>query len=68
MSLKTFHVGFITLSVLLAFGFGVWNLLDPSARGNAAYLTLAIVAFAAGIGLIVYEIRFLRKLKGVSFL
>ena len=68
MSLKAFHAGFITLSTLLSFGFGLWCLLDSSARGNASLLALGMAGFAAGIVLIVYEIRFLRKLKGVSFL
>ena len=69
MSLKTFHLIFITASCALAFGCGVWefkNFLAPDGRGWDLVFSLA--AFAAGIGLIVYERFFLKKLKGVSYL
>lgn len=68
MSLKTFHIGFIVLSTLLSFGFGLWSLLDSSARGNTLFLGLGVFAFIAGAGLIWYGARFLKKLKGVSYL
>ncbi|MBS4028708.1 MAG: hypothetical protein KGZ58_08720 [Ignavibacteriales bacterium] len=61
MSLKTFHIFFISLSVLTAIGFGVW-LLNENAP------VFAVLSFLSGIGLIVYGISFLRKLKHVSFI
>lgn len=63
MSLKAFHVLFILLSILLAFGFGIWGLqqLHPP----AAYLTGG-GSFLFGIVLMFYFFRFLEKFKGVS--
>ena len=69
MSLKTFHLIFITASSGLAFGCGVWELKSFfSAEGTAWDLIFGIGALAAGIGLIIYERYFLKKFKDVSFL
>jgi hypothetical protein len=69
MSLKAFHVVFITASSALAFGCGVWSYRTyRSADGGALDLVFAIGSVAAGIGLIVYERFFLKKLKDVSYL
>ena len=69
MSLKAFHLIFITASTALAFGCGVWALKDFfSPEGRAWDLVFGLGAFAAGIGLILYERYFLKKLKKVSFL
>ena len=62
MSLKTFHIAFISCSVLLAFGVGVWLVASP---GQAIW---GAASLASGIGLGYYEIRFMKKLKGVSYL
>ena len=55
MSLKAFHVFFISVAVLLCLGFGVWCLQQPG------YLAMGIASFAVAIGLVCYEIIFLRK-------
>lgn len=69
MSLKAFHVLFITASSALAFGFGVWMLRDYRApEGSTADLAWAISGFVVGAGLLVYEGFFLKKLKNVSYL
>ena len=57
MSLKGFHVLFITASVLLAVGFGVWALRRPDGGYHAA----GVGAFVVAAGLIAYETWFLRK-------
>lgn len=68
MSLKTFHVVFIAVSVLTAFGFATW-LLDGYLKSHATgQLIGGFLSVLVGVGLIVYGIRFLRKLKHVSFL
>ena len=56
MSLKAFHVFFVTASVLLSIGFGVWCL-------NAANQIAAGVAFVVAGALVVYEIAFIKKFK-----
>ena len=69
MSLKAFHVLFITASSALAFGCGVWGLRDNfSPDGRAWDLSFGLGSLAVGIGLIFYERYFLKKLKRVSYL
>lgn len=69
MSLKAFHLVFITASSALAFGFGVWMLRDyRSADGSTGDLLLGIGSLVAGVGLLVYERYFLKKLKHESYL
>jgi hypothetical protein len=57
MSLKTFHVFFISVSVVLCIGFGVWCVNQPN------YLPLGIGSFVVAAALVAYEIVFLKKLK-----
>ena len=69
MSLKAFHVIFITAASALAFGFGVWAFKNYfSEEGVAMDLVYGIGSTLAGVGLIVYERYFLKKLKNVSYL
>jgi hypothetical protein len=58
MSLRAFHVVFISASVLLALGLAWWCLPDrPLGAGGAV---------VAALGLIVYETWFLRKTRMFS--
>jgi hypothetical protein len=69
MSLKAFHLIFITASSALAFGFGVWSLKDYwSPDGRLMNLLFGIGSIVAGVGLIAYERYFLKKLKNVGYL
>jgi hypothetical protein len=68
MSLKAFHIFFILLSTLLAFGFGFWAVDDFSHSGSGFHLTLGLGSFIAGFALAWYGVWFLRKLKHVSYL
>ncbi len=69
MSLKAFHVIFITASSALAFGCGVWGLKNYfSSEGALLDLGFGLGSVAAGAALIVYERYFLKKLKNVSYL
>jgi hypothetical protein len=63
MSLKAFHIFFITLSVLLCLGFGAWCLGSDYARDRAAYAVAGFVSFALGVILVLYEVVFLKKFK-----
>jgi len=67
MSLKAFHILFITLSTLLAFGFGAWCLDSHGTQSNSAPLGLGVGSIGLGLGLIGYGIWFLRKLKNAVF-
>ena len=64
MSLKAFHVIFISAAVLLAVWLGLWA-WDQRETGGS-WTALSIGAFGAAAGLVVYEVWFLRKTKKVS--
>jgi hypothetical protein len=69
MSLKAFHVFFISLSCLLCFGCGGWELKTGfSPDGSQKDILIGGGAILAGLGLIVYEWMFLKKTRNVSFL
>jgi len=69
MSLKAFHVIFITAASALALGFGGWLLRAYRApEGTTSDLVWAVASLATGVGLLVYEGFFLKKLKKVSYL
>ena len=68
MSLKAFHIFFIVLSTALSFGFAAWALKGYADGGTTGLALVGVVSILAGIALIVYGIRFLRKLKHVSYL
>ena len=61
MSLKAFHLIFVTLLTSLSFGCAAWAFAD----GKPGFGALGI---AAGILVIIYGIYFLKKLKKISYL
>jgi O-antigen ligase len=63
MSLKAFHIIFITFSTLLAFGCGVWCLWVNSFSQTNSYTIGAVCSFLVAIVLIVYGCWFWRKMK-----
>jgi hypothetical protein len=63
MSLKGFHIVFITFSTALAFLLGVWCIRVNLAEGAPVYLAGAIGSFVAAAALIIYGIWFYRKMK-----
>jgi hypothetical protein len=69
MSLKAFHLVFISAASALGFGCGVWGLKNYwSPGGELTDLLFGLASLAAGVGLILYERYFLKKLKNVSYL
>ena len=59
MSLKAFHLFFVVIAALLCIGFGVWCFQSNS--------TLAgILSFAAVVALAIFEVNFLRRMRGVK--
>lgn len=63
MSLKGFHIVFITFSTLLALGCGAWCIWVDRVEGAPVYRAGAIGSFVAAVVLIVYGIWFYRKMK-----
>ena len=63
MSLKGFHIFFIALAALLAFGIGAWCIWVNSFASDTGYIVAAIICFAFGVGLAFYAGWFFRKMK-----
>jgi hypothetical protein len=61
VSLKAFHLIFVTLLTALAFGFAAWAFRT----GHGAF---GVAGIASGILVILYGIYFLKKLKKISYL
>ena len=56
MTLKWFHVVFISLSTLMSIAIGIWGLFNH-------FAVLGIVSLAGSAGLCVYGTYFLQKAK-----
>ena len=65
MSLRSFHVLFITLSIILALCCGGVALRDYLETGSLQKLSLSVVALIVTIGLTAYEVYFLRKTRNL---
>ena len=63
MSLKGFHLVFITVSTLLALGAGAWCLWVDSVSGAPHFRVGAIGSFIAAAALVLYGVWFFRKMK-----
>ena len=66
MSLKTFHIFFIIVSVLFSLGFSVWAFLEYARLDQATNLIFGVGALVLALILMVYGRWFLRKLRGVE--
>lgn len=61
MSLKAFHLIFVTLLTTLSFGFATWAFVSDK-------ILFGLAGIATGILVIVYGVYFLKKLKKISYL
>ncbi len=69
MSLKAFHLIFISAASAMVFGFGIWELKEFSSEAGKAWdLVFGIGGLVMGAGLIAYEYYFLKKFRNLSFL
>ena len=68
MSLKTFHLIFVTASVAVSLFLGIWSFLSYNKTGARTDLAFAIASGLAVIALLWYGKYFLRKLKHISYL
>ena len=68
MSLKSFHIFFITMSTVFAAGFGIWLLAEQPIMLESLNVFAALLSFTVGGGLILYTIRFIRKTKHLHFM
>lgn len=63
MTLKGFHIVFITFSTLLALCLGGWCVGLNMTFGGTGYIFGAVASFAAAVALFIYGIWFYRKMK-----
>lgn len=63
MTLKGFHIVFITFSTLLALACGGWCLWLQAMLGVPGYFIGAIASFAIAVALFIYGIWFWKKMK-----
>ncbi len=68
MSLKAFHILFVTISMILAGGFAVWAVRQYTISGELGLLVGGVVSGLIFIAMGVYGRWFLRKLKNESYL
>jgi hypothetical protein len=65
MSLRTFHMVFIGVSVVLAAFVAAWAVQQYLSSHALGYVMTAAAAVVSGCGLIVYGTRFQRKTKAL---
>lgn len=64
MSLKYFHIGFIVICLIFAWGLAAWCLLVP---GQAPILNLmGWISLVGGFALLIYGIQFYKKIKNIE--
>ncbi len=68
MSLKSFHLVFIILSILFSFVFGIWAVLNYGSSDKTAELVLGIISLIGSVIMTIYLFFFLKKFKHISFL
>lgn len=61
MSLKAFHLFFIVLSTVLAFGFAAWSGYQFAVGSGGMYAILGGLSLAGGVVLVIYE-RHIRRM------
>ena len=66
LSLRSFHLFFITASVLLAAWVGVWGVQSYLATKSGGDLTLGLMFFALGLVLLLYGLRVRKKLRALA--
>ncbi len=63
MSLKHFHIAFITVSTFFFWGFAAWCLL--ASRLPEMFLTMGWISLGCGFVMLIYGIKFLKKTKAM---
>ena len=63
LGLKSFHIFFICISILLCLLVGVWGYQQYTAAQSTSGLAMAIIFFLGGAVLVAYAFRYFGKLK-----
>jgi len=64
ISLKTFHLFFIGLAIMLTIGYGIFELITPSNPGSVSVI-FSVLSFIIGSALIIYYFRIIQKFKTI---
>lgn len=62
MGLRTFHLFFILVAVIASVGFGLWCFLTEDGRELAGSSIWGGVSIVVGVGLVIYGVKFMKKL------
>jgi hypothetical protein len=65
MSIRFVHQVIIFAAMTIALVFAGWCFFDPSVAGNLPYTLAGIVCVAIAIGLVFYEIHFLKRTRKI---
>ncbi len=68
MSLKAFHIVFITFAAIVTFFFGTWLLVTVEEGGATLRFFFGGLSYATGLALLLYGRYFLRKFRHFSFM
>ena len=63
MSLKHFHIAFITVSTLFFWGFAAWCMLVS--RLPEMFLSMGWISLVCGFVMLTYGIKFMKKTKAL---
>ena len=66
LSLRSFHVFFIAVSILLALWVGAWGMQIYLEERSLGGLALGVASFLVGFVLVVYFVRVRKKLKDLG--
>lgn len=66
LSLRSFHLFFILLSIVGADLFCVWAVRYWADSGDAVILSLGVAAAVGGLGLIVYAVTLVRRFNAAK--
>lgn len=68
MSLKAFHLIFVSASIAVSIFLGVWSFMSYRVSGSRTDLVYVATSVIAIVALLWYGRYFLRKLKHISYL
>ena len=66
LSLRSFHVFFIAVSIVLSLWVGAWGVASWRSGGGAESLALAVFFLVVGFLLVLYFVRVRKKLKDLG--
>lgn len=68
MSLKAFHIFFISLAIITSFFFGTWLFITVEVGDPFHRFLSGGISYAVGLALVLYGRYFLHKFRHVSFM